>query len=374
MLITKKLVGSLAVLALSASLAHADPAAGASVGSAPAPKACGADVLGTSRTLAVGTKGGLEVGEKSYPRTLTLADHEVVLTFDDGPGATTPAVLEALAHECVKASFFIIGRMAETQPALVRRELAEGHTLGHHTYSHPARTLRRMGAESAEADIVRGLKADDLAAFGVAGDAPRVPFFRFPGFADTPTLDAWLAKRDIGVFGADLWALDWLMLTPQAEQDYLMHQLDKTHRGIILLHDTRSSTARMMPSFLRALKAGGYRVVHIVPGPGAAETIPAQPGWTSETDRIIAEVFAREARGGHAGLAFTSREARGGHAGLAIEGREERRQKTRRFARVNFALVRLMTARTGNVVPKHQRLGAAKRTRTSTPFRTTTSR
>ena len=350
----------LAALFLAAGLAPAAPAAEiaarSSVGQAPAlvQPACGRDALGTSRTLAVGTKGGVEVGEKSYPRTLPLADHEVVLTFDDGPGATTPAVLEALAHECAKASFFLVGRMAESRPELVRRELAEGHTVGHHTYSHPARTLRRMSEAAAETDIIRGFKADDMAAYGAAGDTPRVPFFRFPGFADTPALDGWLAKRDIGIFGADLWALDWLMLTPQAEQDYLMRQLDKQHSGIILLHDTRSSTARMMPSFLRALKAGGYRVVHVVPGPGAAATVPAQPGWTSETDRIIAQVFAREAHGARAGLAFTSGEER--------HGRDRRSTSSRSRA-----------ARTASLVPRHRMNGAAKRTRTSTPFRTSTS-
>ena len=252
---------------------------------------CGPDKLGTNRTLAVGTKGGFAVGLKSYPRTLPLADHEVVLTFDDGPGATTPAVLAALAHECVKATFFLIGRNAEALPALVRRELAEGHTIGHHSYSHPARTLRRMSADAAEADIERGFKADDMAAYGAADDAPRVSFFRFPGFADTPVLDAWLTKRDIGIFGTDLWALDWLTLTPQAELDYLMRRLDEAKRGIILLHDTRASTARMLPALLGALKAKGYRVVLVVPGPGTPTTAKAPPGWVSETDRIIAQVF-----------------------------------------------------------------------------------
>src|SRR5579863_3753009 len=62
---------------------------------------CGPDALGTARVMAVGAEGGLEVGLKSYPRTLPLADHEVILTFDDGPRPeTTPKILEALAKEC----------------------------------------------------------------------------------------------------------------------------------------------------------------------------------------------------------------------------------------------------------------------------------
>ena len=258
-------------------------------------ESCGLDALGTSRTLVVGTHGGSEIGLKTYPQTLPLRDHEVALTFDDGPSAkTTPAVLDALKHECVKATFFLIGRNAQGLPALVRREIAEGHTVGHHTFSHPAITLRRMSTSAAEADIDRGFKADDIAATGAASEAPRVPFFRFPGFADTPAVDAWLAGRNIAVFGADLWASDWLMMTPAAELALVMGRLEKTRGGVVLFHDTKSSTARMLPAFLRALKANGFHIVQLVTGDGLPETRSAPAGWTSDTDRIINQVFEAE--------------------------------------------------------------------------------
>lgn len=258
-------------------------------------RVCAPGALGTSRVLSVGTRGGLEVGLKTYPRTLPLDDHEVVLTFDDGPDArTTPAILDALKGECVQATFFLIGRHAAELPALVRRELAEGHSVGHHTFSHPAATLRRMTPAAAQADIEAGFRADDLAAYGAAGAEPRVPFFRFPGFADTPEVDRWLAARDVAIFGADLWASDWLLMTPETELALLMSRLDKARSGIVLLHDTKLSTARMMPALLRALKARGYRIVHLVPGAGQGETKPAPPGWSSETDRIIKAVFRQE--------------------------------------------------------------------------------
>nr|WP_174243274.1 polysaccharide deacetylase family protein [Beijerinckia sp. L45] len=256
---------------------------------------CGADALGTSRTLSVGPRGGLEVGLKTYPQTLPLRDHEVALTFDDGPNAkTTPMVLDALSHECVKATFFLIGRHAQDLPKLVQREIADGHAVGHHTFSHPAITLRRMSTAAAEADIDQGFRADDLAAYGAAGAGPRVPFFRFPGFADTPEVDRWLASRNIAVFGADLWASDWQMMTPATELALVMGRLQKTKGGIVLFHDTKSSTARMMPAFLRALKANGYRIVALVPGDGTAQTRAAPAGWSSETDRIINQVFHAE--------------------------------------------------------------------------------
>lgn len=261
----------------------------------PAGAACGPSALGTGRTLQVGTQNGLEIGLKTYAQTLPLGDGEVALTFDDGPNArTTPAILDALKAECVRATFFLIGRHAAELPALVRREVADGHTIGHHTFSHPAATLRRMTTAAAEADIDAGFKADDLAAYGNAAAEPRVPFFRFPGFADTPEVDRWLAGRSIGVFGADLWASDWVQMTPQAELALLMSRLNKTHGGIVLLHDTKASTAAMLPALLRALKAKGFRIVHLVPGSGRGETKAAPPGWSSETDRIIRGVFRQE--------------------------------------------------------------------------------
>ena len=123
---------------------------------------CGPDKLGTERTLTLSTTGGFAVGLQTYPKTLALADHEVVLTFDDGPWpTTTPRVLDALAKECVKATFFLIGRNAQAYPALARREVAEGHSIGNHTFSHPGRTLRLMRNAAARADIDHGFAADE---------------------------------------------------------------------------------------------------------------------------------------------------------------------------------------------------------------------
>ena len=90
--------------------------------------------LGTSRILSVDAATTPRVGLKEYPQTLPLEDHEVVLTFDDGPWPpTTPRVLAALAQQCARATFFLIGKPASEHPDLVRRIAAEGHTIGHHT-------------------------------------------------------------------------------------------------------------------------------------------------------------------------------------------------------------------------------------------------
>jgi peptidoglycan-N-acetylglucosamine deacetylase len=264
---------------------------------APVAAACPPDALGVARTLEVGTSGGLQVGLKTYPRSLELDDREIVLTFDDGPSAqTTPTVLDALAKECVKATFFLVGRNAEALPALVKREIAEGHTVGHHTFSHPAATLRNLSESAAREEILRGFEADDRAAYGTARGAPKVPFFRFPGFADTPALITWLSTKNIAVFGADLWVSDWVTMMPGAELALTLSRLDKERRGILLLHDTKRQTAAMLPDLLQDLKKGGYKVVNIIPGTNPAPTRAAPEGWTSATEKIIADVFAKAHR------------------------------------------------------------------------------
>lgn len=224
---------------------------------------CPADALGTARVLSV-DRSVIAVGRKHFSTTLPLAAKEVVLTFDDGPWpGTTPRVLDALARECVRASFFLVGRNAAAHPGLVRREAAEGHTVAHHTYAHPL--LDRMRPDAAMAEIDRGIAAVEVALNGHAATTPSTPFFRFPGFASSGPLIERLAARGITVFGADLWASDWNPMTPDEQLRLVLDRLDAAGGGIILFHDTKAQTAAMLPAFLRALKTRGYRIVHVVP-------------------------------------------------------------------------------------------------------------
>jgi peptidoglycan/xylan/chitin deacetylase (PgdA/CDA1 family) len=223
-----------------------------------------AGALGTSRILTVDAAQTPRVGSKNFPQTLPLDDHEVVLTFDDGPWPpTTPRVLAALARECVRATFFLIGKPASEHPELVRRIAAEGHTIGHHTWLH--RSLMRIKSSETDEEINRGIAAVETALHGVATTTPSTPFFRFPGFESTPALLDQLQARGIAVFGADLWASDWEPMTPNQQLKLLTDRLKLTRKGIILLHDPKAQTAAMLPDFLRYLKDNHYRVVHIVP-------------------------------------------------------------------------------------------------------------
>jgi len=243
------------------------------------------------REIAIDGAQGLSLGLQSYPQTLALKDHEVVLTFDDGPAATTPAVLEALKDHCAKATFFLIGRNAEAMPALVKREVAEGHSVGYHSMTHPERTLRMMSFEAARRDIEQGIAAVDRAGFGEASSAPHSPFFRFPGFADSPALLDYAHGRGMAVFGSDLWASDWRQMTPQAELALIMERLEKAGKGIVLFHDSKESTAKMLPDFLRTLDEKGFKIVHMVAGPGPTPVEKAGPEWRSTTEPIIAKTL-----------------------------------------------------------------------------------
>ena len=220
--------------------------------------------LNTERVLAIDPAQTAPVGRKQYPRTLPLAPKEIVLTFDDGPLAgTTDRVLDALKKECVRATFFMLGRNAAAHPALAKRVLAEGHTVAHHSYKHPL--LDRMPIERAVAEIDHGIAAVEAAAYGEPAGPPRTPFFRFPGFASSPALLDRLKVRGIAVFGADLWPGDWNPMTPEHERALLLQRLTRAGGGIVLLHDIQPKTAAMLPGLLRELKRRDYRVVHIVP-------------------------------------------------------------------------------------------------------------
>jgi peptidoglycan/xylan/chitin deacetylase (PgdA/CDA1 family) len=221
--------------------------------------------LGISRVLRVDAASTPRIGLKSFPQTLPLADHEVLLTFDDGPWPrTTPRVLAALAAECVRATFFLIGKPAAEHPEMVRKIAAAGHTVGHHTWSH--RSLMRIPRTETEEEINRGIAADEMALHGVATAIPSTPFFRFPGFESTPATLELLQSRGIVVFSTDLWASDWNPMTPAQELKLITDRLKIARKGIILFHDSKERTAAMLPAFLRYLRENRYRVVHVVPG------------------------------------------------------------------------------------------------------------
>jgi peptidoglycan/xylan/chitin deacetylase (PgdA/CDA1 family) len=235
------------------------------------------DALGTSRTIVVDPREHIRIGTMDYAETLPLLDKEVVLTFDDGPiPPYTGKVLDILAAECVKATYFLVGTMAREYPALVRRAYAEGHTIGTHSMSHPLR-FRALSIERANAQIDDGIAAT-AAALGHPDKL--APFFRFPGFGHTSAAHEHAAARGLMVWGADVPADDWHRLGSHEVARRAVQRLEYKGKGILLLHDIHQRTVDALPLILRELKARGFRVVHVVPASaGRLATETAAAAW-----------------------------------------------------------------------------------------------
>ncbi len=230
------------------------------------------DALGTARELAIDARTFPRIGRKHFPDTLPLEPKEVVLTFDDGPfPPTTSRILDALAQECVHATFFLIGRNAAANPQLVRRIVEAGHSIGDHSWSHPL--LARMPIAAALDQIDRGHAAVETALRASGEPTQPLRFFRFPGFTSSPELLKRMEARGVTVFGADLWASDWDKMTPEQQLAQITARLDAAGSGIILMHDIKAQTAAMLPAFLRYLKEHHYRVVHVVASGDAAASV-----------------------------------------------------------------------------------------------------
>jgi peptidoglycan/xylan/chitin deacetylase (PgdA/CDA1 family) len=241
------------------------------------------NALGTSRTIVVDPRDHARIGTMSYVETLPLAENEVVLTFDDGPRPPfSTRILDLLAAECVKATFFVIGRNAREYPAVVKRIVDEGHTLGTHTQNHPYRGLRDIPAESGLEEIDQGI-ASTLWALGDKADK-LAPFFRYAGFGNTTESEAYLEQKGIMVWGADFPADDWMRIGASEIVRRAVFRLKLKSRGVLLLHDIHPATAVGLPALFAALKAGGYKVVHVVPsGPGLPPTPTEWQDWRMVT-------------------------------------------------------------------------------------------
>lgn len=223
---------------------------------------CGPGKLGVSRTVEIDAGRGLRIGGMQYRRPLPLKDKEIVLTFDDGPlPGPTDEVLAALERECVKATFFLVGEMATNYPRLVRRIAAAGHTVAAHTHSHPY-LMKKLPPSVQRREIDAGFAAIE-AALGDAGEM--APFFRYPGLSRSAEIDAYLLSEAKAVFSADIVGDDWMEISSRQIMGRVLQRLAQRRRGIILLHDIKPETARMLPRLLRILKSRGYRIVHMVP-------------------------------------------------------------------------------------------------------------
>jgi peptidoglycan/xylan/chitin deacetylase (PgdA/CDA1 family) len=228
---------------------------------APQPKATctNPDALGVSRVVEIDTTGGPGFGFEHFKQLDFLADKEVVLTFDDGPWpVNTPSVLKALADECTKALFFPIGKHATYHPEILKQVAAAGHTVGAHTWSHANLNSKKITDQQAKDEIEKGYSAVKLA----LGAAPS-PFFRFPQLQHGPAAMAYLASRNVAIFSCDVDSFDFKAKDATQIVNTVMTKIEKSGKGIILMHDFQKHTAEALPMLLRRLKAGGYKVVQM---------------------------------------------------------------------------------------------------------------
>jgi peptidoglycan/xylan/chitin deacetylase (PgdA/CDA1 family) len=221
------------------------------------------NAMGVSRVVEIDTTGGPGFGSQHFKTFDFLRDHEVALTFDDGPWPNnTQAVLKALADQCLRATFFPIGKHATYHPEILKQVVAAGHTIGNHTWSHQdlQAVLKKSGEDAAIEEIEKGASAVRM----MAG-APTAPFFRFPDLRHPPEMLTYLGGRNIASFSTDIDSFDFKIKRPDELVRSLMGKLNKLGKGIILMHDFQRVTSIALPQILGELQKNGFKVVHMVP-------------------------------------------------------------------------------------------------------------
>lgn len=221
----------------------------------------------------------------------------VALTFDDGPDPKwTAKILDVLKAKAAPATFFIIGKNAEERPDLVQREVAEGHMVGNHTYTHP----NIAAVPTTEANIE--LNATQRLFETITGRSMRL--FRPPYFGDaepsTPSeVTPLLAVQKLGYISVGLridpddWKRPDARLIVQRALSRLADHNPDTGGQIVLLHDSggdRSRTVQALPVLIDALRAHGYRLVTVaeLAGMSPAQALPLthRQGMELALDRL----------------------------------------------------------------------------------------
>ncbi len=182
------------------------------------------------------------------------AEKTVYITFDAGfENGNTPAILDALKKHGVKATFFLVGNFLQTEPELVKRMAAEGHTIGNHTYSHPD-----MSKILGEAEFREELqKNEDL--FREITGAEMAKLYRPPQgkFCEENLRMA----SEMG-YTTVFWSLayvDWYVDDQPTAQQAFAKLLPRVHPGaVLLLHSTSSTNASILDELLTKYEEAGY--------------------------------------------------------------------------------------------------------------------
>lgn len=192
--------------------------------------------------------------EKAYEK-------EIYLTFDDGPSSNTDAILDILKAYDVKATFFVVGKTDEKSKAAYQRIVAEGHTLGMHSYSHKYDELY-----SSKESFIRDLTSLQEYLYEVTGVWSR--YYRFPGGSsntvsqvDMQELIAWLNENDITYFDWNTASGDAVsgQLSKEIIVENCMEKLDSQSECMILMHDAaeKNTTVEALPEIISQVRMRG---------------------------------------------------------------------------------------------------------------------
>lgn len=192
-------------------------------------------------------------GPVTPPEGPTVDCHAVkciALTFDDGPGPYTARLLSDLKQYDAHATFFVIGQHVAASPGLVRAELAAGHEVGNHTWSHPQ--LTRL----APAQVTQQLTLTDNALRDATGQLPTL--VRPPYGSVNTTVKQEIARPVI------LWNRDTLDWKFRNSEHVVNAVVGSAHPGdIVLMHDIHPTTVDAIPTILKSLTDQGYHFVTV---------------------------------------------------------------------------------------------------------------
>lgn len=216
------------------------------------------------RTIEIKTKDYPLVGKAQYKQTLSLNKKEIILTFDDGPNInTTEMVLNTLNKFCLKATFFVVGRMVESNPKILKKIIDNGHSIGNHSYSHPM-PFNKLKFVDQCIEVENGSYAIHKA----VGDIS-TKLFRFPGLGRTAEAEQHLNSRDISVWSVDIETKDYLFthLNPVVARNNMIAvmeaSLNHNDRGMLLMHDIHKNSALALDFIITKLYNDGYSFAHI---------------------------------------------------------------------------------------------------------------
>jgi peptidoglycan/xylan/chitin deacetylase (PgdA/CDA1 family) len=179
----------------------------------------------------------------------------IAMTFDDGPHATnTPTLLEMAAKRHIKLTFFVLGECIEQNPDVLRREVAEGHEIGNHSWSH--HNLAKLSDEDVRTQLQR---TDDI----IGKTTGIKPKLMRPPYGELTKRQRILVNHDFG-YKVILWDVDPLDWKRPGSNVVAQRIVTGVRPGsIILSHDIHPPTIAAMPQVFDALLAKGFKFVTV---------------------------------------------------------------------------------------------------------------